>query len=529
MKISEFALGKVDGKEEFLLDGSNPNLFFDAFLLPENISIDAFESRESYFISGFRGTGKTSLLRYIIWTSQPNRKLRSIVLFKSDIAEEQRLQMSQQVGMSIAEHDSGKMGIAQDYKSAWMWFVLHKIAELMQTNPAAFAQNDISDKFLRMMGLGETSPFRKVLGFLPRLEGAKVRITADTGLFRGDLDLNFEKSDSTTATVSFSELVNFVCRIAMQIELKEKLVIGIDELEVFFFQEEQHSRDLAMVRDLVFAVDRMNRDLRANEQPILVIAAIRREVVDAIGVLGQEVNRVVHDRGVTLAWHHSQRSLKHPLIEMVRRKMRASLPKEYSGDPIEEFFDQRIDEEPLDAFLLDRSFYRPRDLMWRLTYAQRAYPMDSKFGNRVLRETESDYSSQLWSEVEYELSATYSSSEIQAIASIFSGIKRVFFLGELETISSNKAKYSLVMQQFLVKHSLADLCNTLYSHGALGNDFRTGPTGNVARNRWIFRRDKSLVVDQRMTLKPALRKALSAIDVRRRGARSSGQGRGRKS
>jgi hypothetical protein len=517
--IGEFKLGKVDGKEEFLFEESTSSNFFDAFFMPQNVDLEQLENREIYFISGFRGTGKTSLLRYFVVSSQPDESCRSMVLFKSDIGEEKRTKLSTQVGISLAEYDSKKMGIAQDFKSAWCWFFLHQVALMMEANDGCYKGDLHSDTFLRMMGFAAEKPFKKIMGFLPKLEGAKVRLSGQLGIFSGEVDLEFENENSTTATVLFSEVVDAALACLERVQFVKKLVVGIDELEVFFFYQEQYSRDLAMVRDLIFSVDRLNQRFRMKKQPIILVAAIRKEVVDAIGVLGQEVNRVVHDRGVNLTWHHAQRSLNHPLIEMIRRKMKASLPDSYSGDPIVDFFDDTIDGEALDSFLLDRSFYRPRDMIWRLTFAQKSFPKETKFGRKALGDTESDYSAQLWSEIEYELSASFSVEEIEAITAIFSGIRRVFFLNDLSNLAQGKSKHSDAIKSFIQAHSLADLCRTLYSHGALGNDFRTGTTGNVSRNRWIFRGDRSLIVDQRMTLNPALRKALSAIDKRKRGSR----------
>lgn len=515
--IGELKLGKVDGKDEFLLQGDGVDDFYDAFLVPDNIELASFEEREIYYITGFRGTGKTSLLRYILWRCQKDEKYRVIILFKSEIEEEKRMQISNQVGAVFSEANSNKMGISQDYKSAWTWFIMHQIGSIMITQPDCYTANDSSETFLRLMGLAKETPFKKVLGFLPKLEGAKVKISADIPIFQANIDLDFEKENSTSATALFSEVVSAALFSMTNVKFQKKLVIGIDELEVFFFHREQYDRDLSMVRDLIFAVDRVNQKLRAKNAPILLMAAIRREIVDAIGVLGQEVNRVVHDRGVGLSWHHAQRSLRHPLIEMVRRKIRHSLGKGYDGDPIQDFFDATVDGEPLDAYLLDRSFYRPRDIMWRLTFAQKIFPREERFGNKSLRETESEYSKQLWAEICYELGATFSSDEVKAIESIFSGIKRTFYIKDIEEIAKKKSRYSNSILAFTKNNSLIELCEKLYSNGALGNEFRTGSTGNIFKNRWIFRGDQNLIVDQRMTLNPAVRKALSAIDLRKRG------------
>ncbi|MGV1905471.1 P-loop ATPase, Sll1717 family [Agrobacterium cavarae] len=523
--IGDLKIGKVDGKEEFFLDGVDDPDFKDSFLMPDNVRYSDFLEREMYFITGFRGTGKTSLLRYLISQMQGKEKYRSIALFKSDLPEEKRMSISSHSGAVLSEYDPQKMGISQDFKSAWLWFLLDHIGKIIRDAPECALDDEAKERFLKIMGLSVASPYKKVLGFLPKLAGAKIKIGADIPFFEGAVDLEFESDRSTSATALFTEVVDAASEALMQVTIKEKIVIGVDELEVFFISSEQYSRDLAMVRDLIFAVDRLNQKLRSKRKDVFILAAIRREVVNAIGPLGQEINRVVHDRGVSLSWHHAQRSLEHPLIEIIRRKIRKSLPGNYNGDPIQEYFDQTINGEPLDAYILDRSFYRPRDIMWRLTFAQKLFPAHARFDAFVLGETESEYSAQLWSEVEYELSASLAPEEISAVTSIFSGIKRVFFLSDLEEIAKTKAKYSKNVESFIVSHSLADVCEMLYSHGALGNDFRTGSTGSVSRNRWVYRGDVNLIVDQRMTLNSSIRKALSAIDQRKRGSAGKGHRR----
>lgn len=419
MNIGDLRIGMVDGKEEFFLDGVDDPNFHSIFLIPDNVRIKDFVDRSAYFISGFRGTGKTSLLRFTLGEIQPNSSLRVVSLFKSDIPEEKRIRLSKHSGAVIAEHDSQKMGISQDFKSSWTWFLLDQIGRIVMNTPNCSVNGKPREDFLRILGLTGEPTYKKILGFLPKLSGANVTISADLDFFEGKVDLEFETERSTKATASFSEVVDAAIECLTQIEFKDKVALGVDELEVFFITTEQYQRDLCMVRDLIFAVDRLNRCFRASNQQIFLIASIRREVVDAIGPLGQEVTRVVHDRGVSLSWHHAQRSLSHPLIELVRKKISAAIGPQYYGDAISDYFDAKIDGEDLDAFLLDRSFYRPRDLMWRLTFAQKAFPSRPKFDTHALKETESDYSSQLWSEIEYELSASLSPDEVSAVTSIF--------------------------------------------------------------------------------------------------------------
>ena len=338
MNIGDIKIGMVDGKEEFFLDGVDQPDFHNIFLIPENVQISDFSNKELYFISGFRGTGKTSLLRYSLSEIQPKSTFRSVSLFKSDLPEEKRIKLSKHSGVSIAEHDSSKMGIAQDFKSSWTWFILDQIGQIILKDPSCCTNSDARDDFLRIIGLSGENTFKKILGFLPKISGANVTIGADLEFFGGKVDLEFETERSTKAIVSFSELVDAAIDSLARVRFVEKIALGVDELEVFFITPEQYQRDLCMVRDLIFSIDRLNRKFRATKQEVFIIGAIRREVVDAIGPLGQEVTRVIHDRGINLSWHHAQRSLNHPLIQIIRKKIQNALGPSYTGDIILDFF-----------------------------------------------------------------------------------------------------------------------------------------------------------------------------------------------
>lgn len=240
MNIGDIKIGMLDGKEEFFLDGVDQPNFHNIFLIPDNVQLDRFHDRELYFISGFRGTGKTSLLRYALNEIQPNSNPKSISLFKSDIPEEKRIKLSRHSGVFIADHDSTKMGISQDFKSSWTWFLLDQIGRIIQANPNCCNNPKAKDEFLRVLGLSGENTFKKVLGFLPKINGANVTIGADLEFFEGKLDLEFETDRSTKATASFSELVDAAIDSLSSIDFIEILSIGIDELEVFFIAPEQY-------------------------------------------------------------------------------------------------------------------------------------------------------------------------------------------------------------------------------------------------------------------------------------------------
>jgi hypothetical protein len=125
--LQRLNLGKVDGKHEYLTPISERDkAFFDAFLIPESIDPSRMHHGDICFIEGFRGTGKTSLLRWHAETNRRSGDYTDIILFKSDLTEQQRVAISSEVGISWTDVDAPRMEVSQDFKAAWRWFIHHK-------------------------------------------------------------------------------------------------------------------------------------------------------------------------------------------------------------------------------------------------------------------------------------------------------------------------------------------------------------------------------------------------------------------
>ncbi|MBL0406207.1 hypothetical protein JKG68_19795 [Microvirga aerilata] len=190
LALRQLRVGKVDGKHEYLTPSNERDQeIFDAFLIPATVEPNRMHNGDIFFIEGFRGTGKTSLLR---WHAEQRRKSGAItdfVLFKTDLTESQRLHISNEVGISWTDLDPKSMEVAQDFKAAWSWFILHKIGENIKENPGAYSESSVgtAGKAVRLLGLNDDSIFRKAIGFMPKLEGANVKIRADVGFSKPNL------------------------------------------------------------------------------------------------------------------------------------------------------------------------------------------------------------------------------------------------------------------------------------------------------------------------------------------------------
>jgi len=126
LKLSELWTGKLEGKDAYF-DSSDGNDSFDTYLIPENVVLSRLKSRETQFILGARGTGKTSMLRFLANSIANDGGTVKFILFKTDITEAKKIELSKNVwyGQISAE----KFEISQDFKDAWTWFLLHHIAK----------------------------------------------------------------------------------------------------------------------------------------------------------------------------------------------------------------------------------------------------------------------------------------------------------------------------------------------------------------------------------------------------------------
>ena len=202
LRLGQLRVGKVDGKHEYLTPSDErEHMIFDAFLLPDSVDPERMNNRDVCFISGFRGTGKTSLLRWHAEQKRTKGAITDFILFKTDLTEAQRLHISNEVGISWADLDPKNMEISQDFKDSWTWFILHKIGENLKDNPSICGgDKKIPEKIIRLLGLQDESVFRKAIGFLPKLEGAQVKIRADISFFEAELGGDFKNTGETGST-----------------------------------------------------------------------------------------------------------------------------------------------------------------------------------------------------------------------------------------------------------------------------------------------------------------------------------------
>ena len=228
--------------------------------------------------------------------------------------------------------------------------------------------------------------------------------------------------------------------------------------------------------------------------------------------LGHEIGRDIDDYGVRLDWSEGKDAIDHPLMNLVRRKIAKSAGID-EENVWETFFPKKINNQEFYKFILNSSYYRPRDIVRLLRVARGFRDSDERFTTEHFDRTSIEYSKQTWLEVTEELLASYSHEEIASLQRLLLGSSTHFFKGDLITRASVRYEDDRNIQSLLERRDISMILSDLYRIGVVGNDFVvTDAHGRRrARQRWIFRGNTTLNDSERMAVHKSLWKHLSLI------------------
>ena len=283
--------------------------------------------------------------------------------------------------------------------------------------------------------------------------------------------------------------------------------ILVDELEAYYGDSQIFKRDLFMIRDLIFTVKRFNTVFSRSEMKgIKVICSVRSEIINAISrfIVTKEVNKVVSGFSVPLNWNYANSSsYAHPIIQIIlKRIFLCDQQTEYKSLEIyRRWFPEQIHEMEPASYILNNSWYKPRDMIRLLMCAKNSMHNDkSVFSSAVFDSIVKTYSEESLQEIKEELRALYTSDEIDSIISCFTGFKTVFSISDLQGRIKQFYVGTILEQKFV------QVLNDLYRLGFLGNFLPVSKTYH-----WQHRGDSALIMSDewRLCIHYALHSALA--------------------
>jgi hypothetical protein len=163
---------------------------------------------------------------------------------------------------------------------------------------------------------------------------------------------------------------------------------------------------------------------------------------------------------------------------------------------------------PIQKYLIDQTFYRPRDIVRLLKICIDQNKSQFAFTQQVMEEARKRFSEQTWTELAEELRVNYDKDDVDAIEEAFTGFKPRFTLGDIRERLAEKNQANV--RRLVERHKLEDMLSDLFRIGMIGNDYseRT-PRGIQYIFRWAFRDDPRLILEKRMAVHRSLWKYFS--------------------
>jgi len=486
--IKDIYAGMPDAKDE--INTEQADNFFASFVIPPGLPIDDLLSGKKFLVTGYKGAGKTSVLYYLQKQAQERNSstCSSFLYFKSDY-EEVRKSNIEAFGKKLTAlvDTSGAIQPNKvEFLHIWRWVFFKKISDdCNESSNRLFQKNREWSEFVDAVNkISFSSQDKKVIS-LSSL-GVAVQMSSSSGV-SAKASAKFEMISKDE--LNFRKFVDIVDQCEGLFEKLKRTDIPyylfVDEMEAYYGDSDLFTRDLTLIRDMIFTIHRINK-----HQKIHIIGAIRNEIIYAMDrfIQTREINKITDGFGVPIKWSYSNTtSYEHPIIKILMKRIAVAS----NGRPPEfrDWFPDYINNKETINYILDNGWNKPRDIVRFLIAAQNdsMHCNDTKFSQAAFDTLRKEYSKNSLAEIRQELQALYTSDEIEMVIRLLRG---GFEITTAEQIRKKARKGSVAREFWDAK-----------SENILEDFYRVGFWGNVnhkglrPRWRWNHKGDTGVLVN----------------------------------
>lgn len=477
LTLNELNFGKTDAYNEYISTGTEQ--FKKMFYLYPSCPIDKLLNGGIYYICGDKGTGKTMLLKYlelkILELSNENRTI--FIRFRRDIDEDARNELKR---TSVPTHSFEEIieknmpnDVIIDCTVAWQVYLIKTIVFQIERTDSDIVDRTTNSwkKLLKTLNL--IYPKTEKKNILPKVKKGKIEVNIASFLKIG-LELEWSKEDKTG--VPFSLVAKEIIRLYTDLKPRAgKVFVLIDELELSLNKNKIYERDIALIRDLILAVQYLSEISKQKQYNIFLIAAIRNEVYKSLLSSGFELNKPIHDFGIQITWRQKGGNIdEHPLIQMIEQRINAS-EKEHginSGNIWDRYFTPCFGKNntPIKNYILDQTWLKPRDVVRLLSFIQKQYPNKTFIDQACFEGVRQAYAEESWIEFTEELRTKYDSQCVEGIKQCLIGLSLPFSKKEFsEQIEKKRDMFAEVDNFAKQKLPIGQVLRDLYDIGIIGN------------------------------------------------------------
>lgn len=369
LTLGQIDFGEDDANIEYEISSranASP-IFIRAFFDHPLISQDEIRSGRRFFVYGQKGTGKTAILRKIDSEIRADGGKTHFFIFRDEVASKEELDRLGAV-FSIPVNDV--KGVYHHLYTLERMILL-AILSFYEAGAAAVSDEDeqsepgLRSTVSRVIG----QPIRRIVDTALRTaqDIAKV-VDVDVGKITKDR-INI---DASTLLRQSNERLFEACAKALTLS-KHRTCIFFDEIHFIYRVGADHDQDASLVRDLVRAVERVNRHLSQRKLNCTIYASIRSEYLSHPLISQGDLQHVLSGYGTEISWATFGAGFNHPMFEVGARRVEAMTHSRLTGRGFMRACFANFEAGDAEEFV-QSTWSKPRDMIRFLRSAREMFP-----------------------------------------------------------------------------------------------------------------------------------------------------------
>jgi hypothetical protein len=460
MKLSEINFGKAEAEAELTTRSGYLLEVFDDFI----DAIKKIESDDSFLVVGRKGTGKSAIAKVLSFEDTDHSLKFAKTLNSSDL---------KLGGLVHQDKSITEVGI-------FHWLLLVSLVELILKceRISYFKEYKLLQEFLDKNAGYIKVNGKELIDEITRYSG-NVSIEALSKIMEARYGKSLEKEFKSKKAPFYKIIPNLEKLLITVLSLPEmsgtSFKIFIDDVDVIFQQDligDKFSEFLRLVRDL---------NTKTFNNPSINIRVIVFVRPDQLQKLQNQpdVAKILQSYNVSLRWYSHSGFIENeddiPLKKMINRRISNSLGQNVKMDPWDYLFDRASFEGSSFKYVLDRTMYRPRDLINLLNclkerYGDKSLPITKTYFDKSIEY----YSSILGEEIQNEIVMSFN-EETESILDILRDLEVEFTFDEFKVLHQREG---ILMDP-------VEILEILYMHGVVGIKGLSGIRFNYWGNPFV--------------------------------------------
>lgn len=477
IKLKDIYLGENDGKKEAIYRSDFERYFIDIDGNYEKLKIDKY-----FLVLGRKGSGKTYLGQYIKKMSASDPIHFCEVSSYKDFKFQELIQLK-----------SGDI-TPNEYYEIWRWLILLDIGKQC-LGDNGIPDCEAKDKLTSFFDANYNSTTIDAKKIVEVTKKKKVR----GGFLKSFVDVSSgEKLEEGLYLDYIDDLESVVFEVLSH--SNSRYTVVYDELDDRFRDDEYYRHSII---SLLKAADNINLKALESRVKAKIIILLRADIFSIFN--DPDLNKIKRVNTLKIDWG-TRVAVNSPLIGMVISKAKKSsiLMSVLSDEEVfRSLFPQAISGINPERYILERSFFRPRDVITILNLIIDKYPNSDYFGWKSFLDVKKEYSEYLLDEIRNEMYGHYGDDEIDSIFKLLKNYNKHF-------VDYKELKEYMEKNQFHYKDlDLEKMLIGLFKFNAIGNKWY-----NEYKRKeyytWAHRDEKAdLDLDKIMVIHLGLREALS--------------------